>query len=128
MTNFRTCLETICSGIGAGVIAASLMGVDGLPVESVEAGTALNDAGEPVDIGSLLVEYSSVLGQVKRSAQVFAAGGLEEVTIRSERLTTIIRTITEDYFLALALLPNANFGKGRYLLRVHAPSLVSDLS
>ena len=127
MADFRACLKTICTSV-EGAVAATLMGVDGLPVETVEQGGALNENGDPVDVGSLLVEYSSVLGQVRRSAQVFAAGGLEEVSIRSERLTTIIRPVTDEYFLALALLPTANFGKGRYLLRLHAPGLVSDLS
>jgi predicted regulator of Ras-like GTPase activity (Roadblock/LC7/MglB family) len=69
-----------------------------------------------------------VLSQVRQSAEMFSAGALNELSIRSERLTTIIRPVNEEYFVALALVPEGNFGKGRYLLRVHAPKLVQDLS
>ena len=105
-----------------GALSASIMGVDGLPVDQVDV-----DAGD-VDVSSLMVEFSSLLGQVRRSAQMFAAGGLEELTISSENITAIIRPITEDYLLCLALRPGANFGKGRYLLRVNASKLVAPLS
>jgi predicted regulator of Ras-like GTPase activity (Roadblock/LC7/MglB family) len=105
-----------------GAFSASIMGVDGIPVDSVEA-----DSGD-VDIPSLLVEYSSLLSQVQRSAQMFAAGGLEELAIRSENLTAILRPINAEYLLCLALRPSASFGKGRYLLRINAPKLASALS
>lgn len=128
MSDFRTCLETICQAL-PGTLVASLMGFDGLPVETVETEElrALDDEGT-LDISSLMVEYSSVLGQVQRTGQIFAAGPLEELTIRSENLLTLIRPVTEEYFVAIALRPEANSGKGRYLLRVHAPKLVEELA
>lgn len=112
-------LERICERLD-GALAATVMGVDGLTVDSVAAGPP------PVldtDVESLLVEYSSLLGQVQRSAQMFAAGRLEELTIASEHLTTLIRPLTGDYFVALTIGPTASVGKGRYLLRVHAREL-----
>ena len=121
--DFRECLSDICSRV-EGAVVASLMGMDGLAVASVD-----HPQGEdPIDVASLLIEYSSVLGQVRQSAQVFSAGALQEVTICSGRLNTLIRPVTDEYFLALALLPSASVGKGRYLLRVTAPKLVSELA
>jgi hypothetical protein len=35
--------------------------------------------------------------------------------------------LNEEYFVALALLPDGNFGKGRYLLRTVAPKLLEQL-
>lgn len=125
MSGFTEHLQSISSRV-EGVIAVTLMGLDGIPVENYESETKDED-GE-VDVSSLLIEYSSLISQVKRSAQMFSAGGLEEISITSERLTTIIRPVTEDYFLALAMRTNANLGKGRYLLRIHAPRLASELS
>lgn len=127
MADFRECLEAICGAL-PGTLVASLMGFDGLPVETVET-EELQQLGEDgtLDISSLLVEYSSVLGQVQRTGQIFSAGTLEELSIRSENLLTLIRPVTEEYFVALALRPEASAGKGRYLLRVHAPRMVDEL-
>jgi predicted regulator of Ras-like GTPase activity (Roadblock/LC7/MglB family) len=116
-------LQEICGRLD-GALAATVMGFDGLPVDAYHH----QEAGEDLDISSLLVEFSSLLGQVKASAQMFAAGGLEELSVRSERLTTLIRPLGDEYFLALALRPDANTGKGRYLLRIHAPGLTRFLT
>ena len=113
-------LERICSRL-EGALGATVMGLDGLTVDSVDAACPTLD-GE-TDVESLLVEYSSLLGQVQRSAQMFAAGKLEELTIASQHLTTLIRPLTGEYFIALTLGPSASLGKGRYLLRIHAREL-----
>ena len=115
-------LEKIQSGV-EGALAVTIMAADGVPVDSLEM-----TADDGVDVSSLVVEYSSLLQQVKSSAQMFAAGGLEEVAISSERVTMIIRPVNAEYFIALALQPGANFGKGRYLLRLFAPKLAGVLS
>ncbi|HJL40226.1 MAG TPA: hypothetical protein RMG48_02910 [Myxococcales bacterium LLY-WYZ-16_1] len=124
-SEFRVPLESICHGL-PDAVAATLMGADGIPVETVERDPAASD--EP-DVPSLLVEFSSLLGQMRRSAQMFAAGPLEEVSIASERLVTIIRPLNEEYFVAVALRPgSSSTSKGRYLLRVQAPRLAAALS
>jgi predicted regulator of Ras-like GTPase activity (Roadblock/LC7/MglB family) len=123
MSDFAESLRSIVESVD-GAVVASIMGIDGIPVQAYEVD---GSSGE-VDIASLLVEYTALIPQVQRSAQMFAAGGLEELSIKSERLVTIIRPVTPEYLLALALRTNANFGKGRYMLRVHAPKLAGDLS
>jgi len=95
---------------------------DGIAIETVEA----PHEGQ-IDITALVVELSSLLDRVRKSAQMFAAGGLQELSVRSENLTTIIRPLTEDYFIALALRPDASIGKGRYLLRLNAHRLTEAL-
>jgi predicted regulator of Ras-like GTPase activity (Roadblock/LC7/MglB family) len=122
MSDFVESLQAIVRAVD-GAIAASIMGVDGIPVQQFEV-----ESTDGVDIPSLLIEYSALIPQVQRSAQMFAAGGLEELSIKSERLVTIIRPVTPEYYLCLALRSSANFGKGRYMLRVHAPKLAGELS
>lgn len=121
--DFREHLERICDDLD-GAVAACLMGADGLPVEAVER---FQDH-EGIDANSLFVEYSSLLPQLRQSAEMFTAGAVEELCVRSEGLTAVIRPVTEEYFLALALRPGGNLGKGRYLLRLVAPQLVDELS
>jgi predicted regulator of Ras-like GTPase activity (Roadblock/LC7/MglB family) len=126
MDELRKPLEAICAGL-PGVVTATIMGVDGLPVDSFVQEQASSSESAP-DVESLLVEFTGLIAQVQRSAQMFAAGGLEELSIASEHLITIIRPINDEYFLAVAMLPHANTGKGRYLVRIHAPRLASALS
>ena len=122
MSDIRSPLEELCTRV-KGAYAATIMGHDGLPVDTVGA-AADND----LDVAALVVEFGALVSQVQRSAQMFAAGDLEELAIRSERLTTILRPINESYFLVLALRPGANLGMGRYLVRMSAPKLADALA
>jgi hypothetical protein len=49
------------------------------------------------------------------------------VSVKTERLTTVVRLLSEEYFVALTLEPGGNIGKARYLLRVSAPKLIENL-
>lgn len=115
-------LEKICGAVD-GALAATVMGFDGVAVDTYEHAQAPGEAEVP----SLLIEYSTLLDQVRRSAQMFAAGELEELSIRAENVTALIRPLNEEYFLALALTADSGAGKGRYLLRLHAPRLAEFL-
>jgi len=68
-----------------------------------------------------------VLKDVRRAAEQLDAGAMQEFMFRSEKLATVIRTITSEYVVALAMAPQGNHGKGRFLLRLAAPKLIEDL-
>ena len=97
------------------------MGVDGIEVD-----THVQDGGE-VDVKSLLVEYSGVLRSAREAAEAHAAGGVAELAINTEKLQAVVRIVSPEYFMVVALTPDGNFGKARYLLRVTAPKLRSQL-
>jgi predicted regulator of Ras-like GTPase activity (Roadblock/LC7/MglB family) len=97
------------------------MGVDGIEVD-----THVVDPGD-LDLKSLLVEYSGVLRSAKDAAEAHAAGGVAEIAIATDRLLAVVRTVSPEYFMVVALTPDGNFGKARYLLRVTAPKLKSEL-
>jgi predicted regulator of Ras-like GTPase activity (Roadblock/LC7/MglB family) len=116
---FRDSLQKIvesCEGAVAGIV----MGFDGIAVDSHCADTS-------VDVQTISMEFSFVLTQVRKAAEILEVGALEEVAIRSESLTFIIRILSADYFLGLALKPTGNFGKGRFLLRMALPDLRAQL-
>jgi hypothetical protein len=56
------------------------------------------------------------------------AGDAREVAFRSEKMTTLIRVINKGYFVAVALEPEGNLGKSRFLLRLIAPKLAEELA
>ncbi|MCB9555606.1 MAG: roadblock/LC7 domain-containing protein [Deltaproteobacteria bacterium] len=116
---FRQTLEKIlerCDGAIGGV----LMGFDGIAVEAVvrEAGT---------DVKTISAEFSFVLGQVRKAAEILEVGALNEVVIKSDNLVFLVRVLTDEYFVAIAMRPSGNFGKGRFLMRLADPELRAQL-
>jgi hypothetical protein len=39
----------------------------------------------------------------------------------------LVRVLSENYFLAIALAPDGNYGKARYLVRTAAPRMLQEL-
>lgn len=97
------------------------MGFDGIAIDTVAP------KADGLDTDALLVEYSALLDQVRKAAAVLQTGGLEELAVGTEQLTALLRPIDESYFLILALEPDGNYGKGRFLLRMAAPKLLEEL-
>ncbi|MDB5218328.1 MAG: hypothetical protein JWO86_6255, partial [Myxococcaceae bacterium] len=82
----------------------------------------------PFDINTIGIEFSVVIGSIKRASEMLEAGAANEIAVGTDRLVTIIRTLGDTYFLALAMRPDGNFGKGRYLMRTAAPKLIAELA
>jgi predicted regulator of Ras-like GTPase activity (Roadblock/LC7/MglB family) len=122
--SFREHLEQVCRDVD-GAIACSLMGVDGIEVDTHLAGRPGDDAS--VDLKSLLVEYSAVFRSAREAAAAHEAGGVAEVAISTEKVTAVARQVSPEYFMVVALRPEGNLGKARFLLRVTAPKLGSEL-
>ena len=94
----------------AGGVGAVLMGYDGIAVDQ----HFLPEEG--IDLQMVAVEYSNVLKEIRKTAELLKLGDMEEVSIKTERYIIVIRMVTEEYFVALTLRRDGNFGKGRYLL------------
>ena len=120
---FRENIKKLVERLDGGV-AAVLMGFDGISVDSfAKAGY---DGALP-DIQTLAMEFAHLIAQARRTLQSLDAGPLEEFTLRAESLTLVVRVLTQEYFLACAVLPNGSVGKARYLMRMSAPVLRADL-
>ncbi len=104
-----------------GGIAGLVMDQEGIPLETYAVD------GAPFDITTVGVEFGVVFGSIKRAAESLEAGSTQEVAIGTEKMITLIRALTPTYFLALALKPDGNFGKGRFLMRTTAPKLIAEL-
>ena len=95
-----------------GARAAMVMGYDGIPLEQFpQNGTS------PIDLATLGVEYCGIINEIKKNSSNLGAQGLQEIVIRADTQTIIIRIINDDYFAILALDSNGYFGKGRFFLR-----------
>jgi len=117
---FKEVLRDIVERTEGGV-AALLMGYDGIPVDNY----VTDDAS--VDVESIGMEYSVILTQITKAAEMLDAGAAREVSIQADKLTTIVRFLTPEYFVAMTMRPGGNFGKARFLLRTQAGKLTEDL-
>lgn len=68
-----------------------------------------------------------VLSSIKRAAESLEAGKATEVAIGTDKMVTLMRTLGDGYFLAIAMKPDGNLGKGRFLMRTAAPKLLAEL-
>lgn len=103
-----------------GSIACSVMGFDGIPIETYE------NSQTALDMNTLLVEFSGIMSQIRQAAEMLQTGVVSEVSINTERILTIARLLNQENFLVLAMKPDGNYGKGRYVLRVTAPKVKAE--
>lgn len=113
---FKDILQTIVSET-PGAVGAILMGYDGIAIEQHLSG------GDDVDLQLVAIEYANVVKEIRRTAEILGTGELQEVSIKTGRYFVVIHALTPDYFIALTLLRDGNFGKGRYLLMRESPRL-----
>ena len=104
-----------------GGIGAMLMGYDGIPVDQYDT------ADTVTDLQMIAVEYANVLKEIRSMAEVLNLGDMEEVAIRTDRLQFLVRVITPEYFVAMTLHHDGNFGKARYLLTRETGNLLAEL-
>ncbi|HVG64085.1 MAG TPA: hypothetical protein VNA24_36315 [Hyalangium sp.] len=119
--SFRSHLESVVNQVD-GALACSVMGFDGISVETYQK----DEAGE-LELNGAWVEYANLLTQLKNAADVLKTGAVTELSVNSEKVLTIIRLVSPEYFLVLALKAEGNYGKGRYVLRVTAPKVRAEL-
>ena len=119
--SFRAHLESVVSQVD-GALACSVMGFDGISVETFQ-----KDEAGALELNGAWVEYANLLTQLKNAADVLKTGTVTELSVNSEKVLTIIRLVSPEYFLVLALRAEGNYGKGRYVLRVTAPKVRAEL-
>lgn len=117
---FKEVLQEVVDGTEGGV-AGILMGYDGIAVEQY-TGEAMT-----FDVESVGMEYSVVLKNIVNAARMLEAGQPSEVSVKTDRLTTLIRPVNEDYFVAVTLHPSGNLGRARFLLRTRVSRIVEHL-
>jgi predicted regulator of Ras-like GTPase activity (Roadblock/LC7/MglB family) len=117
---FAETLKKLVDHVDGG-IAAVIMGLDGIPVETYVR------QSDKVDVTTVAMEFSFILGQVRKAGESLAVGNLEELSVKAQRLLLVCRMISPQYFVAIAIAPEGNFGKARFLARLAQPSLVAAL-
>jgi predicted regulator of Ras-like GTPase activity (Roadblock/LC7/MglB family) len=95
-----------------GAIAAIILGIDGIPIERFALG---EDQG--LDIETIATEFTTLLRRAMHTAADTDLGELQEMMLGTGRALFLLRPITSEYFLMLALAPGGNIGRARFELR-----------
>jgi predicted regulator of Ras-like GTPase activity (Roadblock/LC7/MglB family) len=117
--NFESILREIIESCNGGV-GIALMGIDGIPIAQVEAAPQPGEGGLlRDDIGTAGVEFASILGEIRKASDALGGGEMSETLVNLGRFWLLFRQVDEDTLLVLALAPDGNLGKARYLMRRH---------
>jgi predicted regulator of Ras-like GTPase activity (Roadblock/LC7/MglB family) len=123
--SFASILRSIVDECGGG-LGAALMGNDGIPIDQVMASApAASPLGD--DVGAAGVEFGRILDEIRKASDALGGGTLAETVVSLARFTLVLRHVDDDTFLVLALAPDGNLGKARYLIRRHLIALRDEL-
>src|SRR5258706_4933814 len=99
-------LESVVAQVD-GAIACSVMGFDGIAVETFQAPQTAQAAAD-LELQSAWVEYGNALSQLKSAAEMLKTGAVSEVSINTEKVVTLIRMVSPEYFVVLGLKPEGD--------------------
>ena len=113
--SFENVLQKIIDGC-SDAIGVALMGNHGIPIVHVRAQNAAeSQLGD--DLSSVGAEFGRILGDIHKASDSLGGGLMNEVVIRLSRFTLLFREVADDVVLLLAIGPEGNIGKARFLLR-----------
>lgn len=118
---FKEALRDVVEGT-EGALAGLLMDTDGIAVDSYARD------GVELDIQLVGMQISSILKDIRRASEELEVGGMREVAIQAEKVTTLVRAVNAEYYVAVAMSADGNYGKGRFLLRMAIPKMLELLS
>jgi predicted regulator of Ras-like GTPase activity (Roadblock/LC7/MglB family) len=95
-----------------GCAAGAILGVDGILIERY-----VHELAPALDIDVLATEFTTLLRRSMRTASDTELGDLREMLLATDQMTFLVRPITSEYFLLLALNPGGNVGRARFELR-----------
>ncbi|MGZ5381342.1 MAG: roadblock/LC7 domain-containing protein [Thermoanaerobaculia bacterium] len=91
-----------------GAVAASLIGLDGIAVETV------GDREIPLDV--LGAEFGSFIKSIRHTNTELDTGEVLQFSLVTEKFVTFLSEVTPEYYILLVLKPDGNYGRARFEL------------
>lgn len=91
-----------------GSMAVSLIGLDGIAVETV------GDRTVPLDI--LGAEFGSFIKSIRHANTELNTGEVLQFSLVTEKYITFLSEVTPEYYILLVLDPAGNYGRARFEL------------
>jgi predicted regulator of Ras-like GTPase activity (Roadblock/LC7/MglB family) len=110
--------ETLKEAVGRvdGAVSAMIIGLDGITVEEYTTKKLLN-------LDDLSAESSQMMRDIATAAENLGLGEAKEFSIISDLCGIVMRKINAEYYMALVITPEGNYGKGRFVLRQLIPRI-----
>jgi len=99
-----------------GTLAVSLIGLDGIAIDS------LNEGRVPLDV--LGAEFGGFIKSIRPNTEL-DTGEVLQFSLVTEKYITFLSAITPEYFILLVLRPDGNYGRARFEL-TRAKNLLRD--
>jgi len=107
-----------------GTMGCLLIGFDGIPIASVYS------TKEPEIEAQLLamsIETANMLRKIHHMASEGEVAFVHELSLASEKITTLARVIQREYLLVLAIEPKADLEAGMNILRLITPKIEREI-
>jgi len=112
---FRQVLSGIRDRV-EGTLAVSLIGLDGIAIDS------LNHGRVPIDV--LGAEFGGFVKSIRPNTEL-DTGEVLQFSLVTEKYITFLSAVTQEYFILLVLRPDGNYGRARFEL-ARATNLLRD--
>lgn len=119
MNVFQDALRRIAERV-EGTRAVSLVGVDGIAIDSYGGTEGLSTESIAAELGAFLKSARSPRSSLEETI-------VQQMAIETDTGITILSRVTEEYYLLLLLARDGNFGRGRFELRKAALALEKEL-
>jgi predicted regulator of Ras-like GTPase activity (Roadblock/LC7/MglB family) len=123
--SFERILRTIVDECGGG-LGAALMGNDGISISQVASSQA-TPGFDADDMAAAGIEFGRILDEIRKVTDSIGGGVLSETVVSLARFTLVLRVVDTETFLVLAIAPDGNLGKARYLVRRHLLALREEM-
>lgn len=91
-----------------GAMAVSLIGLDGIAVETI------NEGGVPLEI--LGAEFGGFVKSIRSANTELNTGDVLQFALVTEKYITFLSEVTPEYYILLVLSPDGNYGRARFEL------------
>jgi predicted regulator of Ras-like GTPase activity (Roadblock/LC7/MglB family) len=91
-----------------GALAVSLIGLDGIAVETI------GDGEVPLDV--LGAEFGGFVKSIRHANTELDTGEVRQFALVTERYITFLSEVTPEYYILLVLRPDGNYGRARFEL------------
>jgi len=102
-----------------GAVSAMIIASDGIPVQEYIS-------EKIIDLAGLGAEASAMIRDIGYAAENLGLGEAKEFSIISDKCGIIMRKINNDYYFALIIKPEGNYGKGRFVLKTTVPRIENE--
>ncbi|HEV7239644.1 MAG TPA: roadblock/LC7 domain-containing protein [Thermoanaerobaculia bacterium] len=91
-----------------GAVAASLIGLDGIAVETI------GSRDVPLDV--LGAEFGTFIKSIRHANTELDTGEVLQFSLVTEKFVTFLSEVTPEYYILLVLKPDGNYGRARFEL------------